>query len=306
MSSIASSHFPQYVFRDHHKKLWNPVLKKTYTDLPEERVRLQVLDYLIYEAGFPSSRISFESPVDLPKDKSASRTDVICYDKDFKPLLLIECKAPEIRITEKTALQIGRYNTEVGAPFLLITNGINDFWFEIDPEKNIKSSNIPDFLKPKLTLQKDLQYWSQRSFIGKKSHPDIRKWLIENCEQLYDESSQKGVSYLKFEGSPEEFYMPGFYRVFSDEEEYKLALAFNATPFGATRLNGVLNKKGENIALCSVALDLAAKGESVNMNIQSGKGSKTADIKKVTGFNFENPVTILIPKLMDYLIRTVD
>lgn len=161
MQSVAQDHFPQYVFRDGTKLLWNPVLKKSFVDRPEERVRLQIVDYLILEAGFSASRISFESPVNLPRDKSASRTDIICFDKDFKPFLLAECKAPEIALNEKASVQIARYNQKVKAPFLLITNGLEDLWFDTQSDSVSSLSHIPEKFNARSTVKRDFEYWNK-------------------------------------------------------------------------------------------------------------------------------------------------
>ena len=258
MQSITHQQFPQFVFRDTQKMLWNPVLKRAYADLPEERVRLQVVEYLLNKNKFSSSRISFESPVNLPRDKSSSRTDVICYNKNFQPLLLIECKAPEIKLTEKASIQIARYNQKVSAPFLLITNGFEDYWFSSQGDKINTLDNIPYQFQPKGEISPDFDFWVNHGFAGSKSHPNTRNWINETCTQLFYSDDAARYNYFKFEGSPTEFYMPNYYRVFENENDIKLAISLTGTPFGATKLNGVLNENGINKILFSCSLNLLA------------------------------------------------
>ena len=127
MISSGLKHYPQIRYKEGSKFLWNTILKKKYKQRPEERVRLKCIEYLILEAGFSKNRISLESPVSLSGDKSSSRTDVLCYDDHFNPLLLVECKAPNIQLDDKTAIQIA--SITLNKCPLLVTNGLRDFWF---------------------------------------------------------------------------------------------------------------------------------------------------------------------------------
>lgn len=287
MLSRSLYHYPRITFKEDAKKLWNPVLKKSFKNLPEERVRLKLLDYLIEEAGFSRNRISFESPVELPRDKSKSRTDLICYDEDFKPLLLVECKAPEVQLDEKVALQISRYNTEVGAPLLLVTNGLRDFWFRAEDEELTYLEEAPAPFNPKKKPDPDFGYWVDRGFAGSKSHPEIRKWVTESCIKLYIESTNP-ARFFSFEGTAPELGLANYYQVYMQEEHKRLAIALTSTPFNATRLNAILNLEGQNVALLSSSLDLVASEEEKNTFLQSAKGMEQLDLKAEIGFNLQD------------------
>ncbi len=297
MLSIARNHFPQYVFRDGAKLLWNPILKKAFVDLPEERVRLQIVEYLILEAGFSTSRVSFESPVNLPRDKSASRTDVICFNKEFRPHLLIECKAPEIKLNEKASIQIARYNQKIGAPFLLISNGVEDFWFHSKNETINLLTEIPEIFQASSSVKTNFEYWSKRGFAGNKSHPDTRKWIQQNCELLYNIENKTSLNYFKFEGSLPGLYMANYYRVFDTTDSKKLAISLTATPFGATKLNVVLNDQGRNTALLSCSLDLLATNDSKNTLLQTSAQKSIIDISKSSGFELSENIPSQLEKL---------
>jgi hypothetical protein len=104
-------------------RLFNPVLRKTYVARPEERVRLSFIDMLLTENLFPSTRIGFEVPVDAMHADSATRADIVLYDDDFKPWMLVECKAPGVPVTEATAIQAAQYNRRLAAPWVVLTNG---------------------------------------------------------------------------------------------------------------------------------------------------------------------------------------
>lgn len=304
MQSVARNHFPQYVFRNGAKLLWNPILKKAFIDRPEERVRLQIVEYLVKEADFSTSRISFESPVNLPRDKSTSRTDVICFDKKFIPYLLIECKAPEIKLDEKASVQIARYNQKVGAPFLLISNGLEDFWFKSEDNGSSLLSNIPDTFQSVSTPDINFGYWCKRGFAGNKSHPDTREWIDHNCTLLFGDKT-KSPNYFKFEGTPDELYMQNYYRIFEGEDSKNIAISFTATPFGSTKLSAVLNSKGKNKALLSCSLDLLANKDSKNTIMHDFSGRSVLDISQATGFDLQEDIPAQLDKLIYLLDKTV-
>lgn len=300
MRSKTLHHFPQISFKGDEKILWNPVLKKTFKNLPEERVRLQLLEYLIEEAGYSQHRVSFESPVKLPRDKSKSRTDLICYNEAFNPLLLVECKAPEVRLDAKVALQIARYNQQVDAPLLLVTNGISDFWFSQQGDSLSFLDVIPEPFDSSHNADQNFEYWSNRGFAGKNSHPQSRIWIVESCtDLLYDENSSP--KFFGFDGTSPEFGLANYYRIFKAGENKQLALSLSATPFGATRLNAILNKEGENVALLSASLDLIASEEPKNTIVQSASGFNHLDVKDEIGFNFDRKLIDYVPDIADLM-----
>jgi hypothetical protein len=288
LKSVATNHFPRYTFKDGEKLLWNPLLKKAFSDRPEERVRLQLLDFLLLEASYSSSRISFESPVNLPRDKSASRTDVICFDKNFDPYLLIECKAPEVTLNEKASIQIARYNQKVGAPFLLISNGLEDFLFSNAAESIMRLSEFPLELSAKSEFNTDWEYWEKRGFIGKRSDKNIKKWILESCDMLYQFETNSAPSYFKFPGTDPTLFLANYYRIFMLNRSDKLALSLTATPFGTTLLNGVLNRNGVNTSIISISCDLLADKDSKNTLIHSSSGASLMDLNDQVSFSFSN------------------
>lgn len=293
MLSKALSHFPQFQFRDGEKRLRNPILKKTFVNLPEERVRLKLIDFLTMEAGISNTRISFESPVDLPGDKSKSRTDIICYDKDFKPLLLVECKAPDIKLDEKAAIQVARYNQEVGAPFVLVSNGILDFWFQIDGDQIILQEEIPKPFISNDEVQKPLMYWKERAFIGQKLESEARAFAITSCIALFSDPYQP-VKFLNFEGFPEEFALSHYYRIFGIGERVKIGVSIAANSHGGTRLNVVLNEGGANTAFSTTSLDQVAEHKKSNTEIHSSIGRTEVELVNETGIGFDKNIEDLI------------
>jgi hypothetical protein len=75
------------------------------------------------------------------------RYDIVAYSKNAKPVLLVECKAPEVKITQQTFDQIAVYNIELKIPYLLVTNGIEIFCCSIDFDNSrfLFLNEIPDY-----------------------------------------------------------------------------------------------------------------------------------------------------------------
>ena len=112
--------------------VFDPIRKKHLVLAPEELVRQVFIQYLIQEKQFPKSRMGVEKGlkvIDLDK-----RYDLLIYDEKFQPFLLVECKAPQVDITEKAFEQIARYNLTLKVKYLIVTNGIKTFCCEIDFE----------------------------------------------------------------------------------------------------------------------------------------------------------------------------
>ncbi len=111
------------------EEIFDPVRRKYVVLTPEERVRQQTLHYLIHEKHFPVSLIAVERALSV--NGLTKRTDIVAYSSEGKPLLLVECKAPDVRIDQATFDQAFRYNINLRVPFLVITNGKQFYFCEI-------------------------------------------------------------------------------------------------------------------------------------------------------------------------------
>ena len=110
--------------------LFCPIRKKYLSLQPEELVRQLLLIFLIQTQKFPKSKIAVEKSLiinDLPR-----RFDILIYDKSTQPFLLVECKAPKVKISQATFDQIAQYNLALKVPFLLVTNGIETYICQMD------------------------------------------------------------------------------------------------------------------------------------------------------------------------------
>lgn len=277
MLSKALGKYPEYRFKSGEKRLWNPIQKKTFADLPEERVRLALVEYLTGDLGFSSSRISCESPVKLQADKTRSRTDLIYYDQDFKPELLIECKAPSVKLTEKASIQIARYNEKVNARYLLISNGLVDHWFKNGADGVKTLAWLPDTYEQHNLTSRDMEYWERRGFIGEKTDQETKQILTIYNEELFSDPVQP-IKYLDFEGYPEAYALNHFYRIFGIDQQTKVAISMSSNYAGSSRFNAILNVKGANIAFVSSEL---AEMKFLEGVVHSGKGENVIDLNGI-------------------------
>jgi len=108
------------------------IRKKWLVLTPEEWVRQHTLNYLVTEKKFPASSISIEKELILNDIKK--RYDIVVYNRDLKPYLIIECKAPYIELDRLVVEQALRYNLTIKAELLMITNGISDLVFNLKNE----------------------------------------------------------------------------------------------------------------------------------------------------------------------------
>jgi len=111
-------------------KIFDAIRKKYLVLTPEEWVRQNIIQYLIEEKGVPKGLIVIESGLTLNGLKK--RTDILVYSKNGKPILIVECKAPSVKINQEVFDQIGRYNINFKLPYLLVTNGMEHYIAKID------------------------------------------------------------------------------------------------------------------------------------------------------------------------------
>lgn len=97
-------------------------IRKTWVILTEEEwVRQNFINYLITQLNYPATVIALEKEIKLNGLKK--RFDILIYNQQHSPWMLIECKAPHINLTEDTLQQVLRYNISVPVKFIITTNG---------------------------------------------------------------------------------------------------------------------------------------------------------------------------------------
>jgi len=142
-------HFQSYNFRfknsENKVSIFDEIRKKFIILTPEEWVRQHVVQFLLDEKKYPKSLINVEKV--LKVNGLRKRYDVVVFNADGSIYILIECKAPKVKITQTTFDQIARYNLSLKADFLMVTNGLNHYFCQMDfeNEKYEFLKEIPDY-----------------------------------------------------------------------------------------------------------------------------------------------------------------
>lgn len=128
--------FPKYPFRfknsENKISIFDTIRKRFVLLQPEEWVRQHCVQYLLNELNFPKSLVNVEK--ELHVNGLKKRYDIVVYNSDGGIHLVVECKAPNVTIDQDTFDQIARYNLTLKATYLMVTNGINHYYCQMDYE----------------------------------------------------------------------------------------------------------------------------------------------------------------------------
>ena len=140
---------PTYQFKlksnEKHTLIFDNLRKKYFVLTPEEWVRQHFVQFLTEEKKYPVSLIALEKQ--LVVNNLKKRTDIVIYNKLGVPDIIVECKAPHIKISQDTFDQIARYNLKLKANYLIVTNGIEHYYCRMDFENEtyIFLNDIPKY-----------------------------------------------------------------------------------------------------------------------------------------------------------------
>ena len=125
--------------------IFDSLRKKWLILSPEEWVRQHCIHYLIDYKRYPLGLIQVEKK--LKVNNLERRYDIIVFNSDGTINLLVECKRPNVSITQKTFDQIARYNLSLNSDYLMITNGLYHYYYQMDFEqkKYIFLKDLPPF-----------------------------------------------------------------------------------------------------------------------------------------------------------------
>lgn len=125
--------------------VWCIIRKKKLKLTPEEWVRQHLIHYLVFHKKYPLGLLAAE--VEIRLNTQVRRCDLIVYSLDQKPYLLIECKAPEIKLDQKAIHQIMQYNSLLKLPYLCLSNGLQHEIIATDYSKQ-QHQKLSDFPEP--------------------------------------------------------------------------------------------------------------------------------------------------------------
>ncbi len=110
--------------------IFDPIRKKYLVSAPEEIVRQLVIQYLVDEKKYNINWMNVEKAFYV--NDRLKRFDLLVYDRNMKPFLLVEMKAPKIKVNEDVLEQIAWYNLPIQAPYIMITNGIDTLCYRMN------------------------------------------------------------------------------------------------------------------------------------------------------------------------------
>ncbi|MCB0792734.1 MAG: type I restriction enzyme HsdR N-terminal domain-containing protein [Flavobacteriales bacterium] len=125
--------------------VFDPARRKWVALTPEEWVRQHFLAHLVYDLGCPLALIGVEQSLRL--NGRAKRADIVVHDREGSPLLLVECKAPGVRLDRSVFEQAARYNVVFHVRYLIVTNGRTHYCCLVDHEQGAVTflPRLPDY-----------------------------------------------------------------------------------------------------------------------------------------------------------------
>ncbi|WP_016775925.1 type I restriction enzyme HsdR N-terminal domain-containing protein [Anaerophaga thermohalophila] len=127
------------------KFIFDEVRKKFVALTPEEWVRQNFLQFMNRHLKYPQNLTGVEKMIKV--HGLSQRCDIVLYNRRGKPAMIVECKAPSVKVDENTLSQAARYNTALEVPYLVLTNGLKHYCIYIDLKEGSHSveSRFPAF-----------------------------------------------------------------------------------------------------------------------------------------------------------------
>ena len=123
--------------------IWDPLRKKDVALTPEERVRQWCIQVLARQYKVPMHMMMSEASLKL--GGKSYRADIIAYDRSLQPVLVVECKRPEVEITAEVLDQAICYNMVLDVKFILITNGMRTYILKKDNDRFVQVQTLPEY-----------------------------------------------------------------------------------------------------------------------------------------------------------------
>jgi len=114
--------------------VWDVFRKKKLQLTPEEWVRQHFLHFLVNKKRVPKGLIASEYNIEV--NKLNRRCDGVLFNRNSKPIAIIECKAPDVKLSENTFYQIAQYNFKLRVDWLILTNGLDTIVAKVNSKTN--------------------------------------------------------------------------------------------------------------------------------------------------------------------------
>lgn len=307
MRSQTSGHFPQVRFSDGQKWLFNPVLKKRFANRPEERVRLQYVDFLLHQTNISHNRIGFETPVRAKSAENTLRADLVLYTREMNTHTLIECKSGRITLNEKTAEQAARYNHSLKAPYLMITNGHEDYWYKnkggtVSPLQD----NPIELVKEADDAAKSPQYWIDRGFMDISLSQDASARISRFLKSFFRDPKDAVYSYLNLPADIAPISLDHYYRIYAVSSTQSLAISTVGSTAHSTLFSVIMNRGGKNRGILWIPVRDLLSGEAAEATLLTPKGTQDVAIPGNFGLPIDSHSGSSVEKFINQLINFFD
>ena len=111
-------------------QIFDPLRKKRVALTPEERVRQFFIQWLTQERGYPLTLMMSEHTI--AHNRRNYRCDIVCFGRDMHPLMVVECKSPDVKIDNAVIDHVTRYNMALKVKYVVVTNGLTTYAFAYD------------------------------------------------------------------------------------------------------------------------------------------------------------------------------
>ena len=146
MFELNLPHYETKIAENDGKRTIFDNLRRCYVALtPEEWVRQHFVHFLLEHCNYPATLMGNE--VGLTLNGTKKRCDTVVYDRNLKPRIIIEYKAPTVRINKEVFAQIARYNLVLKVDYLIVSNGIQHYCCKMDYKNNAFEfiNSIPEY-----------------------------------------------------------------------------------------------------------------------------------------------------------------
>ena len=123
--------------------VFDPLRRRFVALTPEEEVRQKVLYLLVEHLRVPAGRVAVEYSVKV--NGLDKRCDAVVFDAEGRPLMIVECKAPSVTLTQATLEQAVRYHSALRPRFLLLSNGSTTYCFKAEGLSLRSMDHLPDY-----------------------------------------------------------------------------------------------------------------------------------------------------------------
>ena len=131
--------------REGRTYIFDPLRRRHVALTPEEEVRQRVLWLLVEHLGVPAGLVAVEYSIKV--NGMDKRADVVVFGTDGAPLMIVECKAPYVTLTQSVLEQAVRYHTALNPRFLLLCNGDMSYCFKVEGASLHAMDHLPDFME---------------------------------------------------------------------------------------------------------------------------------------------------------------